>query len=1046
MTFQTLIQQYKANTSKMKKLLSILAAFVGLYSFGQVNYVGSGTTAQIDGLNVPSGRSALIYNSTLSQYGFENSASLWYWLITEADIDTFAELNAIVADATLAKSGDNISIFTNDSGYITSETDDQTAAEVSISDAGNIITATDVEGALQENRTAIDLNTAKVTNATHTGEVTGSGALTIASGVVDSDNIVNGTIDETDLDTSVNASLDLADGSLQKSGGTMTGDILGQGVNLGNSSTGYFGNIFGVNHIAYDVGVSDINWLIKSAGGDLTFLEETGQGTNSYGTNYYSLAGGGVPTSPTDLIDKAYADANYGSGDGDVVGPASATNNAIARFDTTTGKLLQNSGVTIDDSGNVDATGVVESASIIVGDGATDRTSDINAALTAYDHAYLIGDVVSTSAITLGDNQRLIGPGTLTNNTTDVLVIDGTNVQVELGAISSNAGNLITFTDNTFTFGLRNTKLSALNTGKSQIYLRGATGVYDMVVEGCYFETGPSHTVPMIDVVVTGENFNGNKFVKNTFQTNGTPGAEVIHLETTAASNWIYDNTISYNLFEIPNAGAVHLYSAAGTKMEGNAVYDLTTATDDLFVVDNTTGGLNSYGTIFRDYHRIGGSLSTFHDFANRGHYANNISIENPMGTAAAQLAFDAVSGHRFVGGAYISDYGGAILNDQVDASGFSGNLTTSDDTLQEIANAVDALSTGGGSGDVTAAANFGTDNVLIRSDGTLKGVQSTTVSVDDNGNLLQNANGSSTAAPRTFGVTNYSTGEAVRWQFGDATNTIENNWGNGTAISSFHTLVLAGGHEGLESGQVNWASNTFATDANEGLRVALKEDRKAVFWTRNNAARTQPFLEFQDFAGSVVASVDASGNITTTGTVDGVDISALTGTDVALADAGAYFTTDNVEAATQELAADVAGKVDGTISGRTSVTAVTAIGTQTVANYLSDGVPSAGEWVGLSDATPEYLTTSATFNFALLDEYNYDDSATDAATITFSNMGEGHKVRIKYNRASAPTYSGETPTQLPNTFSAGSWPANDDVEAVYYKRFGTVYYFFKEL
>jgi hypothetical protein len=43
---------------------------------------------------------------------------------------------------------------------------------------------------------------------------------------------------------------------------------------------------------------------------------------------------------------------------GDVVGPASATDNAIARFDTTTGKLLQNSGATIDDSGNLTANNV----------------------------------------------------------------------------------------------------------------------------------------------------------------------------------------------------------------------------------------------------------------------------------------------------------------------------------------------------------------------------------------------------------------------------------------------------------------------------------------------------------------------------------------------------------------------------------------------------------------------------------------------------------------------------------------------------------------
>jgi hypothetical protein len=43
--------------------------------------------------------------------------------------------------------------------------------------------------------------------------------------------------------------------------------------------------------------------------------------------------------------------ANYGAGD--VTGPASSTDNAIARFDQTTGKIIQNSVVTIDDTGNV---------------------------------------------------------------------------------------------------------------------------------------------------------------------------------------------------------------------------------------------------------------------------------------------------------------------------------------------------------------------------------------------------------------------------------------------------------------------------------------------------------------------------------------------------------------------------------------------------------------------------------------------------------------------------------------------------------------------
>ncbi len=46
------------------------------------------------------------------------------------------------------------------------------------------------------------------------------------------------------------------------------------------------------------------------------------------------------------------------------------------------------------------------------------------------------------------------------------------------------------------------------------------------------------------------------------------------------------------------------------------------------------------------------------------------------------------------------------------------------------------ALSGGGGSGDVTAASAFGTDNRVIRSDGTGKGVQASTVTIEDTGDM----------------------------------------------------------------------------------------------------------------------------------------------------------------------------------------------------------------------------------------------------------------------------------------------------------------------
>lgn len=63
----------------------------------------------------------------------------------------------------------------------------------------------------------------------------------------------------------------------------------------------------------------------------------------SDGTNYFTLRG----------------KATGAAGVGDVVGPGSATDNAVARFDSTTGKLIQNSNVTVPDDAAATEVGYV---------------------------------------------------------------------------------------------------------------------------------------------------------------------------------------------------------------------------------------------------------------------------------------------------------------------------------------------------------------------------------------------------------------------------------------------------------------------------------------------------------------------------------------------------------------------------------------------------------------------------------------------------------------------------------------------------------------
>jgi hypothetical protein len=82
-----------------------------------------------------------------------------------------------------------------------------------------------------------------------------------------------------------------------------------------------------------------------------------------------SLTGAG-----TTSISGTYPNFTITSNDskvGDVVGPASATDNAIARYDSTTGKLIQNSLVIVDDTGSVTGVNALTAESLVINNNAT---------------------------------------------------------------------------------------------------------------------------------------------------------------------------------------------------------------------------------------------------------------------------------------------------------------------------------------------------------------------------------------------------------------------------------------------------------------------------------------------------------------------------------------------------------------------------------------------------------------------------------------------------------------------------------------------------
>ena len=112
------------------------------------------------------------------------------------------------------------------------------------------------------------------------------------------------------------------------------GSYLTSGGPLGTPSSGTATNLTG---LPLTTGVTGV--LPVANGGSGTATPSLVAGTN------VTISG----TWPNQTINAT----GGGGGGGDVTGPSSATDNAIARFDGTTGKLIQNSGVQINDSGEI---------------------------------------------------------------------------------------------------------------------------------------------------------------------------------------------------------------------------------------------------------------------------------------------------------------------------------------------------------------------------------------------------------------------------------------------------------------------------------------------------------------------------------------------------------------------------------------------------------------------------------------------------------------------------------------------------------------------
>ncbi|CAB4154087.1 hypothetical protein UFOVP632_18 [uncultured Caudovirales phage] len=164
--------------------------------------------------------------------------------------------------------------------------------------------------------------------AATTGAVTLSGTLIAANGGTGFSSYAVGDLLYADTTTTLAKLPDVATGNALISGGISTAPAWGK--------IGLTTHVSGILPIAN----GGTNATVTPTAGAVAYGTGTAYGFTAAGTagQVLTSAGAGVPTWTTNAS-------------GDVSGPASSTDNAIARFDGVTGKLIQNSVTTIDDTG-----------------------------------------------------------------------------------------------------------------------------------------------------------------------------------------------------------------------------------------------------------------------------------------------------------------------------------------------------------------------------------------------------------------------------------------------------------------------------------------------------------------------------------------------------------------------------------------------------------------------------------------------------------------------------------------------------------------------
>ena len=251
--------------------------------------------------------------------------------------------------------------------------------------------------------------------------------------------------------------------------------------------------------------------------------------------------------------------------------------------------------------------------------------------------------------------------------------------------------------------------------------------------------------------------------------------------------------------------------------------------------------------------------------------------------------------------------------------------------------------STASGTGDVSAASNFGTDNVLIKSDGTSKGTQATGISIADTSNNMRGVGTISSGAITSTGTSTFGTAIEPDADDGATIGSANKNWSD---------VFLADGAV-LNFGDDQDVTLTHVADAGLTLNGALKlhfgdtgtyihqsADGVLDLVSDTEIELTGPTL---DFNASTEVNVDTPSFVVTSSTSDKPDMAIKNTNDDATGPSLEFSLDTANSAANNDVAGTIHFKADDAGNNQTEYGRI-----QVKANAVTNGSESGKMFFGV--------------------------------------------------------------------------------------------------